>query len=217
MGRIFTLCAVPVEGDVDRIDEPQNRRSRRTRAAILDAAWQLLEEHGVKRMTMAAVAERAGVSRRALYLHVASRAELLLALHDHVDEQLDLAASLQPIIDAPDAAAALEAFATHVASYHARTMSIDLAVLRARSEDADVEVLVEQGIERWHAGCRELAQRLDDEHRLATPWTVTTAADLLWTFMFPDTLERLTVDRGWPTERYGDLLAVLLRRTLVEG
>jgi AcrR family transcriptional regulator len=200
---------------VDRIDQPQNRRSRRTRAAILDAAWQLLEEHGVERTTMAAVAERAGVSRRALYLHVASRAELLLALHDHVDEQLDLAASVQPIVDAPDAVAALEAFATHVASYHARTMAVDLAVLR--SHDPDVALLVEQGIERWHAACRELAQRLDDEHRLAAPWTVATAADLLWTFMFPETLERLTIDRSWRTERFGELLTVLLRRTLVAG
>jgi hypothetical protein len=147
----------------------------------------------------------------------ASRADLLLALHEHVDEQLDLAASGQPVVDAPDAVTALEAFAAHVASYHTRTMAIGLAVLRARAEDADVAVLVQQGIERWHAACRELAQRLEHEHRLAEPWTVATAADLLWTFMFPDTLERLTVDRGWPTERYGELLVVVLRRTLVAG
>jgi hypothetical protein len=64
-------------------------------------------------------------------------------------------------------------------------------------------------------GCRNIARRLADEGRLAEPWTVDTAADLIWSFMFPETLERLTVGRGWSTERYGELLAVVLRRTLV--
>jgi AcrR family transcriptional regulator len=36
---------------------------------------------------MAAVADRAGVSRRAVYLHYASRAELVTALFDYVSEQ----------------------------------------------------------------------------------------------------------------------------------
>jgi len=33
--------------------------------------------------------------------------------------------------------------------------------------------------------------------------------------MFPETLERLTGERGRSTECYGELLAVVLRRTLV--
>jgi hypothetical protein len=75
------------------------------------------------------------VTRRALYLHFASRANLLLALHAHVDV-------------------------------------------------------------------------------LAAPWDTQTAADLLWSFMFPETLSRLTGPRGWSRERYGRLLALLLVRTL---
>lgn len=200
---------------MERIGQPRNRRSRRTRAAVLDAAWQLLEEGGVERTTMGSVAERAGVSRRALYLHFESRAQLLLALHTHVDEQLDLATSLQPVFDAPDAVTALEEFAAHLARFHPKILAIDLALLRVRDEDLDVAVLVEQGMEVWHEGCRSIVKRLADEGRLAEPWTVDAAADLIWTFMFPETLQRLTVSRGWPTERYGELLAVTLRRTLV--
>jgi AcrR family transcriptional regulator len=182
---------------------------------VLDAAWHLLEEQGPEQTTMGAVAARAGVSRRALYLHFASRAELLLALHTHVDDRLDLTSSLQPIVDAPDAVTALEQFAVHLARFHPKILAIDLALLRVQDEDPDVAVLVAQGIELWHEGCRSIARRLSDEGRLAEPWTVDTAADLIWTFMFPETLQRLTVGRGWSTERYGELLAVALRRTLV--
>src|SRR6266536_1845633 len=61
-------------------------------AVMLDS----VEEPRTEWLTMAAVAERAGVSRRAVYLHFASRAELLTELFGHVSEREGLAASLQP-------------------------------------------------------------------------------------------------------------------------
>lgn len=198
-----------------QIQEPQNKRSRRTRAAVLDSTWELLEEQGPEQVTMLAVAERAGVSRRAVYLHFSSRAELLLALHAHVDERLDLEGSIQPVIEAPDSIAALEAFATHLANFHPKIRKIDAALMRAKDSDSDVALLVRQGMETWYDGCRQIAQRLADEGSLAEPWTVDTAADLLWSYMFPDVLDRLIGDRGWSVERYRQLLTVLFRRTLV--
>ncbi len=48
---------------------------------VLDAARQLLADAGEHAVTMAAVAERAGVSRPALYRRWPSRAVLLFALH----------------------------------------------------------------------------------------------------------------------------------------
>lgn len=88
-------------------------------------------------------------------------------------------------------------------------------VLAARGADPDVAALVERGMQRWDDGCRDIARRLGDEGRLAEPWTIDSAADLLWSLMFPETLERLTGQRGWSTEQYGEGLAVLLLRTLV--
>jgi AcrR family transcriptional regulator len=45
---------------------PTNARARRTRTALLAAARAVLLEHGFPHLTMAAVAERAGVTRRAV-------------------------------------------------------------------------------------------------------------------------------------------------------
>lgn len=163
---------------------------------------------------MVAVADRAGVTRRGLYLHFPSRADLLIALHSHVDERLDLEASIRPILEAADSVRALEEFVAHLAHYHPRIGRIDAALL-ANTDDPDVAELVERGTRIWHEGCHTIAQRLADEKRLAAPWTVDTAADLLWTFMFPETLERLTQQRRWSLRRYAESLTVLLRRTLV--
>jgi len=53
------------------------------------------------------------------------------------------------------------------------------------------------------------------EQRLAPPWTVQTAADMIWALMSFDLLEELLVDRGWSSRRYRTYLAALLRSTFL--
>src|SRR5919202_189830 len=97
---------------------PTNARGRRTRTALLAAARAVLEEHGFPQLTMAAVAERAGVTRRAVYLHFGSRSELVGALFDYVAETEGLDGSLPRVKTAPDAPAARAAGPRHEATYH---------------------------------------------------------------------------------------------------
>ncbi len=198
-----------------RIDQPQNRRSHDTRAAILDATWRLLERRGAADTTMAAVAEEAGVSRRAVYLHFASRGELFLALREAVDERLDLERSLRPISEAADAVQALDAWARHVVSYHSRIASIMRAVDRIRHDDPDAEALWSEARGRWHEACRGLAARLADEGRLAPPWTAQAAADMLCALMSVEFIVELGTERGWGEERLTERLQIVARRALV--
>jgi AcrR family transcriptional regulator len=196
------------------IGTPQNARSRRTRAAILDATWRLIEEEGAEALAIAEVARRAGITRRAIYLHFASRGELLLALFDHVNETLDLAASNRPVFEAPDALSALDAAVVHVAHFHAEILPLARAIDRARRSDPDAEAFWQNAMRYWYGGCQMLVGRLVAEGRLAEPWTERTAADLLWAFMSVELIEDLVHDRGWTREEYAERLALLLRRAL---
>lgn len=202
---------------MSRIEAPQNRRSRRTRAAILDAAWSLIEERGPEHTTIEDIADEAGIQRRSVYLHFASRADLLTALLAHMDAALDVASSTRSVRDAPDAVTALDEWAGHLARYHPRILPVARAVDRARRTDPDAAALWDRAMRGWYAACRDLAARLADEGRLATPWTVDSASDLLWALMSVDLLEDLTHDRGWSQAQYRERLATLLRRTLVGG
>jgi hypothetical protein len=65
------------------------------------------------------------------------------------------------------------------------------------------------------AACRRLAAWLERERKLAAPWTVETAADMLFALISTDLLERLLVERGWSQERLVEHLAALLRATFV--
>lgn len=199
---------------MDRIEEPKNRRSRRTRSALLDAAWQLIEERGPGAVTIEEVAHTAGVSRRSFYLHFSSRIELLACLREHMDEALDIASSIEPMRRANDAGELIQAWARHVAEYHARIRPIVQAIDRARPTDEAAAVVYEGAMEEWHRGCRRIAERLAAEDRLAAPWTVETAADLLWALMSVDLLEDLVEERGWTTGRYAEMLAMTALRTL---
>lgn len=194
---------------------PTNARSRRTRTALLAAARAVLEERGFPHLTMAAVAERAGVTRRAVYLHVGSRSELVGALFDYVAETEGLQASLLRVWSAPNGAAALDAWAYHEATYHARILGVARALEHVGRTDPDAAIWRQRIAQHQLVDCRLLAERLAHEHRLAPGWTVDSATDMLWALTATEPLERLLVDRGWLPQQYAERFAQLLRATFV--
>ncbi len=193
----------------------QNARSRRTRLALLAAARTLVEREGVPAVTMASVAEHAGVTRRAVYLHFSTRAELVTALYEYVNETAELSASLKAVWLAPDAATALDAWAHHLARWHTELIPVGRAFQRVRGTDADAAYSWDVVMRQWRKSCRRLAEWLAADARLASPWTVETAADMLWALMSFDVLEALVVDRRWSRKRLARRLSVLLRSTFV--
>ena len=164
---------------------------------------------------MAAVAERAGVSRRAVYLHFATRTDLLAALYRSLGETDDLARSLQAVWDCPDAVAALTEWAEHIARSHPRILSVLRAVERARYGDPDATDLWQTAQGNWLKGCRRLMRRLADDGRLAPRWTADTAADMMWALMSIDVLDRLLNERRWSRRRVAEHLAALFQLTFV--
>jgi AcrR family transcriptional regulator len=197
------------------ISEPTNARSRRTRAALLAAARAILEQDGFEALTMSAVAERAGVTRRAVYMHFGSRSELVQAVFEYVAAAEGLQESLQHVWDAGDAAATLDEWAAHLARYHPRLLEVDRALRRVWRTDPDAAAHRRRVIAGQLSGCRRIAQRLADEGRLAPPWTVASAADMLLALISSDLIEALLVERRWPKRKLAEHLALLLRSTFL--
>lgn len=179
------------------------------------AARSLIEDKGFDAVTLAAVAEHAGVSPRAFYLHFSSRSDLLTSVYRHLGETEDLGESLARVWDAEDSVAALGEWAHHIARSHPKILAVSRAIERARGTDADAAELWDLTMRNWLTSCRRLARWLDNDGRLTAPWTRATAADMLWSLMSWDVTERLVVDRGWAQRRYGDHFAAMLHSTFV--
>lgn len=164
---------------------------------------------------MATVADRAGVTRRAVYLHFASRAELVDALFAYVADAEGLEESLSRVWAAPDAIAALEEYAAHLARYHIRVIAVDRAVESVRRVDEDAAAHRRRVGAAKLASCRRLTDRLAAEGSLAESWTPVTAADMIYAMSTSDVVESLTSDRGWSSHEFAARLAVLLKSTFV--
>lgn len=195
------------------IEETRNARSRRTAAALLTAARELIEREGFSTLTMSAVAERAGISRRAVYLHFAGRAQLLAALYRSLGDTEELAASLEAVWESPTALAGLTEWAAHIARSHPRILAVLQAVGRARFDDADAADIWNTAQGNWLKGCRRLMRWLADEGHLSLQWTAESAADMMWALMSIDVLDRLLNERHWSHRTLADRLAHVFHAT----
>src|ERR1700685_1894437 len=81
--------ADPAADDAQRLDAElerpvaTRRRGAALEHALLDAAWQELQESGYAKLTMERVADRAGTSRAVIYRRWRSRPDLVIAAMRH--------------------------------------------------------------------------------------------------------------------------------------
>lgn len=186
-----------------------------TRERILEATRYLIEEEGAG-VAMERIAGRAGISRRAVYLHFATRTDLLLALVAHVDDAGGLAERGRRVREASSGTEALDEFVALNAAYNPEIDGVARALERARDVDEAAAAAWQDRMSGRRRMCRWIARRLDDEGSLAPGWSVEAAADLIWTLTNIPVWRDLVRDRGWSQRRYRDRIGEVLRATLVE-
>lgn len=182
-----------------------------TRLRILEAARTLIEDEGLQ-ITMARVAEAAGVSRQALYKHVGSRSGLLVQLVGHLDDVLGLADLVAPVREAATGREALEAMVAVHAVYHQRIIGFTRQAEALRHTDDAVAAAWEDRMAGRRVAHREIVERLADEGELADGWDVDSGALLFYTVTLPRLWDELVVEQGWTIEKYREHVTRLLVR-----
>lgn len=174
-----------------------------TRTAILDAARTLFEEQGYFGAGLEAVAKKAGVSRQAIYLHFASKADLLTALHLRIyDTDVVPALERHPIWTAPTALDALDAAIAVDAEVAGKVWRIHEALVVARRHHEEVDATLRPREEERYQEYVRLVRWLKREGALSPHLKVATAADILWGLLSLGTFVNLVVERGWSPDRF---------------
>lgn len=184
----------------------KNSDRRSTRARILEAALIALEtgQHGL--LQMGAVAELAGVSRQAVYLHFRNRADLALAVARYADAKYGLEEAVRPLLAAATAEDLLTAYAHFLGDFNPRIHRVVRMGDTLRRTDPDMEAAWQDRLENRRRNSREMAARIDAWGRLAPGLAVADAGDWLAAIGSVALWEELVVDFGWSTERYVEMI-----------
>jgi AcrR family transcriptional regulator len=190
------------------------RTAAETRHRLLDAGAKLLERHGAADVTLERVADAAGVTRQAVYLHFGSRGRFLADVVEHIGAN-DIFATAGAIVrDAPDGEAALRGLIELRARRSRRAYQVTTAFNSAIHADADAARIWKERQVRRLALFREVARRLEAEGRLRDDLTVSDAAALMWSTVSFESWHYLGETNGWSARRFTKRIHALLMRGL---
>lgn len=175
----------------------------------------LMEERGGRGVRMRDVAGAAGVSRQAVYDHFGSRAELMVATARYGDEVRGLEGRLRGYRSAVGGVERLEAFVEFWGNYIPEIHGIARALLADREGDKAVAAAWDDRMRTVQEACHDIAGRLRRDGVLTPGWSVEEAGEMLWSLLSIGNWENLTLERGWPVERYVDRMQELCRRVFV--
>jgi AcrR family transcriptional regulator len=181
-----------------------------SRARVLDAALRLIRKRGDAAVTMAQIAKAARLSRQAVYLHFADRANLMVALARHVNESLGLPAEIQRVMNSPTGIEMIEAFVSMQARGNPAVWAVARAIDAVRRTDAAAARAWQSRLESRLAGCRAIISRLTADGGLRRGLDPSIAADLLWTMTSLRMWEDLVLEREWSPEQYQGYLTNVL-------
>jgi AcrR family transcriptional regulator len=188
-----------------------------TRQRILQATRELVEQSRGQSARLEDIAQRAGVSRQAIYLHFGSRVGLLVATVQYVDQTTGFFERTQHVRDAESGLAALHLFIAFWADYVPNIFDLAKVLLTARATDpAAAAAWADRMNGLWNV-CHHLTSWIERDGLLAPQWTAETAADMLWMVISIQAWENLVVEKGWSKANYIERLQHMLRRALTTG
>ena len=187
-----------------------------TRARILTSAKELFGKHGIDAVTIAEIAERAGVAGSTVYAVFKSKEGILRTLMEQslFGGRFQSAQEILAGISDP-----VEAIAktSHVARVIYESESSDLGLLRDASGFSPALRKIEAEFERTRFEMQEdRLRRLFDAGKAKRHISLDEARRILWMYTSREVYRMLVIEGKWTSERYEEWLAQTLIAALVE-
>jgi AcrR family transcriptional regulator len=186
-----------------------------TRSRILQAALDLLEAGQGAEIRMSDIAKRAGVSRQALYLHFATRAELLVQTTFYLDELKGADKYLAASRAATTGIERLEAFVDAWGGYIPQVYGPGKAMMAMMETDEATAKAWNQRMWDVREGCEAAIKALKKDNTLSPVYSVNQASDLLWVMLSVRSWEQLIQQSGWSQKKYVKTMKTLAHNTFV--
>jgi AcrR family transcriptional regulator len=188
-------------------------QSEETRQRILQAARELIVQRGYRAATVAAIARAAGVHVDTVYELVGRKPVVLRELIERAVSGTDGAVSaeergyVRAIVAESDPVRKLTIYAVAVRRIQERMAPLLLALRDASATEPEAKQVWQEISDRRAANMRKLARDLDAAGGLRAGLSIDEAADVISATNSSELYVLLTVERGWPPNRYERWLA----------
>jgi TetR/AcrR family transcriptional regulator of autoinduction and epiphytic fitness len=196
-------------------------QARQTRRLIIAAAGRLFTERGYGGASIEAIAQEAGVAVETIYAAFGNKVSILSGLVDFSvvgdDEPVPLMQrpGIQSARAETDPRRLLEHFAGDVDAVMARMSPIFSLLRTAAKNEPEIAVLLDRLLKERLQGMAFLVEQLERTHGLRPGIDPQAAAETVWALSSAEVFHLLTVDRGWPREKYRAWLVDSLARLLL--
>jgi AcrR family transcriptional regulator len=196
-------------------------QARETGRQVIEAAGQLFIEYGYAGATIDAIAQEAGVAPETIFATFGSKRAILAAV---IDAAVGGDSQITPLLQQPgpqavlqqtEPAQLLQLFATDITSRLERVAPVFAVMRVAAKTESDIADLLKNQLAIRLRNISTVAERLAAQKALREELNVEQAADIIWAITSPEVFSMLTIDRGWPRERYIHWLSNTLIRLLL--
>jgi AcrR family transcriptional regulator len=187
-----------------------------TKTRILEATWQLMEQSPGQEVSMGAIAEVAGISRQAVYLHFTSRTELLIETLDYVDAVKGLDIRLARLEQMTDGVELLDACVEIWGNYIPEIIGVAKTLLKALETDEAMASAWRTKMGCLREALKGIFQTLHREGLLSARWSPEEAAEIFVMTISTHSWEQFVQEFGWSQAQYIDGMKELLRSTLIQ-
>ena len=209
--------------EVKRSYDASGRReqAQARRRAVVVAARALFERDGFRPTTIAAVAERAGVSAESIYKGFGTKAALAKAVFDLVvagdDEPVPVwrRSEADAIRVEPDVRRKIVMYTRGLAARQQRSAKVQILIRDGAHTDESLAALWQQLLAERLTGMTMLGRHLIESGQLREGIELDEVRDILWTYTAVELYELLVVERGWPLDRYADWIGRAVTAALV--
>jgi AcrR family transcriptional regulator len=196
-----------------------NRRevaAAETRREILRAARRLFAAHGYSGTSLQQIAEESGVAVQTIYSSVGSKAALVLALNDLIDEEAGVAQLAAGVLGETGPPRLLARGIHLTRQLNERCGDLIQVMLSAEPAEPDVAAALADGMRRHESGASAIARRLEALGALRAGTTPERAAAAFSMMTSPASWRQLTQRAGWTFDESEAWLTASLAQLLLE-
>jgi AcrR family transcriptional regulator len=199
----------------------RREQARARRRTVVVAAKALFERDGFRPTTIAAIAERAGLSAESIYKGFGTKAALAKAVFDFViagdDEPVPVwqRSEADAIRAEPDARRKILMYARGLAVRQQRSAKVQILIRDGSHTDPTLVPVWQQLLTERLNGMAILGRHLVETGQLRDGIEFAEVRDVLWTYTAVELYELLVLRRRWPVGRYAEWIGHAITAALL--